>query len=159
SWRMDSTQRDLLAVYMDYLVAHNNAVKYRLTRPNPARSIVSAAALFKAIQHDDVEADCSGGIDLLFHLARCKPPSGAKYGWGYGNTKTMLDHLPHFTDARKAHVGAIFIFGADQDDLLKQHAAVVRRESKRLGNPTLWSLGGPGDPVYWKKSVLQDSVP
>jgi hypothetical protein len=150
------TQRDLAAVYMDYLVAEKVRVHYEPVRPNPTRAIDTAAELFHAVTSaEGIYADCSGIIELVFHLIGAKSPSGPKYGWGYGNTQTMLDYLPHYTKLAGASVAAIVIFNADLAED-RQHATLVRHPGK---DPMLFTHGTEADPSFARFSALKPAFP
>lgn len=145
-----SAQRELLAAYMDWLVAEKNRVGYRELRPM-ATSTIATAAQLKAAFGVGFEMDCSESVTLLCHLAGLKPPSGAKDGWKYGNTETLLSNLPTYPDPANADVGAVCVFNSDRP-LAEQHAAMVRSPGS---DPVLFTHGSPADPSFLKLSQLQ----
>jgi hypothetical protein len=87
-----------------------------------------------------VTMDCSESVTLLCQVVGLDDPNGFDYD-GHGFTGTLLHHLPHYADPRKAKVGALVVFGPGSGD----HVCMVRRPG---ANPTLFSHGSERGPIY-----------
>jgi hypothetical protein len=134
-------QRGRLAALMDELVAHAAAIHYRQVRPMRTHAITSRAMLERALlSHAGVTMDCSESVTLLCRLAGLKDPNGFGYD-GTGYTGTLLKHLPHYTNPRKAKIGALVVFGPGSGD----HVCMVRRPGP---NPVLFSHGSERGPLW-----------
>lgn len=143
-------ERELLGVYMDWLVADKARVGYRMLRPMVTRGINTAAGLERALT-TGFEMDCSESLVLLCHLAGLKDPSGNGYD-GDGNTSQILAHLTgHYTDPAKASQGAICIFNSDRP-LTEQHGTMVRHPAR---DPVLFTHGSAADPSLLRLSQIQ----
>ena len=77
---------------------------------------------------------------LLCHVCGLHDPNGFGYD-GTGYTGTLLHHLPHYTDPRKAKVGALVVFGPGSGD----HVCMVRHVGS---DPVLFSHGSERGPIY-----------
>jgi hypothetical protein len=134
-------QREHLARLMDLLVAAEPRVHYAQVRPMQTRHISEKD--LKAALTRGITMDCSESVTLLCRLAGLKDPNGKDYN-GTGYTGTLLGHLPHYTDASKAKVGALVVFGPghhhDGD-----HVCMVRKAGP---NPLLFSHGQERGPFY-----------
>lgn len=86
-----------------------------------------------------LSADCSEMVTELLHWVGCADPNGLGYRYA-GYTGTMLSHLPHYTDARQAFVGALAVFGPGTG----HHVAMVYTPDPVGGNPVVASHGRPG---------------
>lgn len=84
-------------------------------------------------------ADCSEMVTELLRWVGCGDPNGLHYRYA-GYTGTMLAHLPQYTDARKAGLGALCVFGPGTGD----HVSMVYEPDPHGGNPLLASHGRPG---------------
>jgi hypothetical protein len=81
--------------------------------------------------------DCSGCITCVYKWTKpLRDPNGLGFRHE-GYTGTMLAHLPHYSDARDARVGAIVIFGPGAGE----HGAMVLEPDPHHGNPLLFSHG------------------
>src|ERR1700675_1371723 len=106
-----ASQRSQLARVMDVPVREGAAVHYAQRRPMRTRTITSLHLLQQALQSPrGVTMDCSESVTLLCRLAGLSDPNGFGYD-GTGYTGTLLHHLPRYTDASKANVGALVVFG------------------------------------------------
>lgn len=88
-----------------------------------------------------IMADCSEMVTLLCRWAGLHDPNGLAYAHA-GYTGTMLAHLPHYTNARQARVGALAVFGPGTGD----HVAMVLEADYAHGDPLLFSHGFEGGP-------------
>ncbi len=80
--------------------------------------------------------DCSGCITCIYKWAGLKDPNGLAYKHE-GYTGTMLAHLPHYANAKRARMGAIVIFGPATGT----HGALVFEPDAKGGDPLLFSHG------------------
>jgi hypothetical protein len=80
--------------------------------------------------------DCSGAITCLYKWCGISDPNGLGFSHE-GYTGTMLAHLPHYTDGRKARTGALVVFGPGTGE----HVAMVIRPDPKGGDPLLFSHG------------------
>lgn len=128
---------------MDYLLREKAHIGYPVNdvRTQTIHGIATMTQLIAAIDAPGgLVLDCSQAVTLVFHVAGWNDPNGAGYA-SDGYTGTLLDGpCPHYTDASKALLGAIVIFGAPPGD----HAAIVRQGG--VADPTLFSQGRPQDP-------------
>jgi hypothetical protein len=136
-----AAQRHQLARVMDLLYAERARVHYRQVRPMQTRRLHSLHLLQQTLYDaNGVTMDCSEAITLLCHVAGLDDPNGFGYD-GHGFTGTLLHHLPHYSDPRKAGIGALVVFGPGSGD----HVCMVRRPG---ANPTLFSHGSERGPIY-----------
>jgi hypothetical protein len=83
--------------------------------------------------------DCSGCVTCIYKWAGLKDPNGLGYKHG-GYTGTMLAHLPHYANPKRARVGALVVFGPATGE----HVAMVDTADKVNGDPLLFSHGARG---------------
>jgi len=84
-----------------------------------------------------LQFDCSQSSTQIFRWAKVGDPNGLDYKHA-GYTGTMLAHLrDHYTDPRRADVGALVVFGPGTGE----HVAVVIARDHRHGDPALFSHG------------------
>lgn len=151
---MDSSMRHIAQGVQEYLVANRARVGYVMKRPMGTATIDSMDLLIAAIRQG-FGMDCSEAISLVMHVSGAKCPSGPSFNYrGFGDTKTMLDYLPNYGDAKKAGVAAIAIFNADQP-LQRQHGAMVHTADPTSGNPLLFSHGTADGPGFITLAALQ----
>lgn len=132
---------------MDLLVAHNRAVSYAQRRPMATIALDNKQDLLVALEHG-ITLDCSEAVVLVFHAAGMKSPTGSYNG--YGNTDTMLGHLPHFTDVRQARVGTIIVLSSPD------HAVIVRKPG---ADPVVFSHGSDQGPLFLPLSTERFTHP
>lgn len=138
-----TAQRQVMHDAMSYLLAHAGAVHYAEVRPMRTKNIATMAELQAAVQAPGgITTDCSEMVTLLCHVAGLSDPNGLGYG-GEGFTGTLLQHLPHYTSARAARVGALVVFGPPPGD----HVAAVLAPDPLKGNPRLFSHGSEIGPL------------
>jgi hypothetical protein len=136
-------ERNELAVLMDLLVAHEPKVHYLQKRPMVSRSVTTIAQLrTKLATAAGIALDCSETVTLVCRLAGLADPNGLAYD-GYGNTGTLLKHLPHYKTPASASVGALVVFGGE-------HVCMVRRPGL---DPILFSHGSERGPLYIRCSA------
>lgn len=140
-----SVQRLQLARLMDLLVREKVRVHYRQARRMQTRRIHSLHLLQQTLYDaNGITMDCSESVTMLCHIVGLDDPNGFDYD-GHGFTGTLLHHLPHYTDPRKAKVGALVVFGPGSGD----HVCMVRRSG---ADPTLFSHGSERGPIWIKLS-------
>lgn len=149
---VQTAKREIVVGVMNLLVAEKRQIDYLEHRPMRTASTDSVDALVKALA-GRVAMDCSESVTLICHIAGLKDPSGLAYD-GEGNTKTMLDHLPRFTDPAKANACTIVVFNADKP-LSEQHVAIVHTADHVGGNPLLFTHGHQGDPSLVRLKDIQ----
>jgi hypothetical protein len=134
-------QRLELARLMDYTYRERAQIHYAQVRPMQTRRIHSLHLLQQALGSPaGITADCSEAVTMLCHIAGLEDPNGFGYD-GTGYTGTLLHHLPHYSDASNAGVGALVVFGPGSGD----HVCMVRRSG---ANPLLWSHGQESGPIF-----------
>lgn len=139
---MTTKDRERLHSLMSLLVQHHSQLDYPKDDVRGAKD----AATF-ALNHDQAVRklqtggrlmfDCSGAATCIY---KWTPPLHDPNGLAYkheGYTGTMLSHLHHYSDAKRARVGALVIFGPGTGD----HVAVVLEPDKVHGDPLLFSHG------------------
>lgn len=132
-------QRHKLGTLMDLLVAHEPTVHYQQVRPMSTAGIKNVEDL-KARLEWGIHMDCSESVTLLCRLAGMKDPNGLDYN-GSGYTGTLLAHLPHYSRATSANVGALVVFGSPPG----HHVCMVRHPGP---DPLLFSHGQERGPFY-----------
>lgn len=141
-------QRLTLGRLMDLLVRERAAVHYAQVRPMRTRRLASLHLLQQALASPrGVTMDCSESVTLLCRLAGLSDPNGFHYD-GTGYTGTLLHHLPHYTDASKAKVGALVAFGPGSG----HHVCMVRAPGR---DPLLFSHGSERGPIMIRLSEEQ----
>src|SRR5438445_6292191 len=125
-------QRRTLARVMDLLVAEKARVHYAQVRPMQTRPLTSLHLLQQALgSPHGVTMDCSESVTLLCRIAGLHDPNGFDYD-GHGFTGTLLHFLPHYTEAGKAKVSALDVFGPGSG----HHVCMVRNP---VSHPLLFS--------------------
>ena len=141
---MTAADRKRLHGVMGVLVAHaaqldypRNDVRGKLDAETFAMTWTQAQAHLKSGGH--LMFDCSGAIECIMKWGKVKDPSG--YGFRVqGYTGSMLAHLPHYDNGKRARVGAIVIFGPATGE----HGAMVLEADRVNGDPLLFSHGFRG---------------
>ncbi len=141
---MTTQDRQRLKAILGVLIRHAALLDYplhdvrgRLDAETFALTWPQAQAHLVAGRH--LMFDCSGAITCLYKWAKLKDPNGLAYR-REGYTGTMLDHLPHYSDPKRARIGAIVIFGPATGE----HGAVVYEADRTNGDPLLFSHGARG---------------
>ncbi len=141
---MTAADRKRLHTIMNVLIKHaaqldypNKDVRTKLDAETFAMTWTEAQAHLKAGKR--LMFDCSGAIECIFKWGKVKDPSGYSFKV-QGYTGSMLAHLPHYADGKRARVGAIVIFGPATGE----HGAVVLEADKAGGDPLLFSHGFRG---------------
>lgn len=133
-------QRDQLQTYMDWLISKAPQIHYEAVRPMPCRALTYAEAVATFRRGGSIGDDCSGMVTLLCRWAGLKDPSGFGYN-GFGNSTSMYQHLTkRYTDPKRAHVGAIVVFGPSV------HVCMV--QERNGSNPWLFSHGQESGPLH-----------
>jgi len=137
-------QRAHALAVMDLLLAHNPRIGYRQARPMGTRSLTEQRLTDLLAAGRRLELDCSEAATLVCRLAGLASPSGPHYPYagGYGNTQTMLDALPEYTDPAAAEPLALVVYGPDGHPE-QQHVSVVYESGP---DPLLFSMGREADP-------------
>ena len=103
-------------------------------------SLEQIQALFAKGGH--IAIDCSEACDLIARLSGWEDPMGLGYS-GYGNTVTLLGHLPHIA-WDEVHQGTIIVFDGPMSE---QHAVMVMQPNpQNPQNPRVFSQGGEVGP-------------
>lgn len=134
-------QRAHLLQLMHYLYEHRSQFLYP---PHDVRGPADAATFRLTEQQlhhvlaagGRITADCSEAVTELCRWTGLADPNGLGYRYA-GYTGTMLVHLPHYDDPRKAYVGALVVYGPGTGD----HVSMVMQ---RGADPLLWSHGRGG---------------
>lgn len=92
-----------------------------------------------------LQADCSEAVTELCKWAGLADPNGLRYRYA-GYTGTLLAHLPHYSDASAAYVGALCVFGPYPGE----HVSMVY---ERGDDPLLWTNGSENGPKLYRLSV------
>ena len=130
---------------MDLLVRNEPRIHYRQHRPVQTAHLSSLHLLQQALYlPHGVTMDCSESVTLLCHVCGLDDPNGFDYD-GTGYTGTLLHHLPHYTDPRKAKVGALVVFGPGSG----HHVCMVRHTG---ADPVLFSHGSERGPIWIRLS-------
>lgn len=138
---MIHTERQKLKDMAELLIRHKDQLHYprhdvrgkldaetfRLNRRQAVERVTSGG---------DLMFDCSGAVTCMYKWCGLSDPNGLSFQHE-GYTGTMLAHLPHYTDARKARTGALVVFGPGTGE----HVAMVIRPDPIHGDPLLFSHG------------------
>jgi hypothetical protein len=140
-----TAQRQQLHALMRYTYARRAQIHYTQARPiGPER--LSQKQMRTLLNNGlPLGFDCSGGVTCLCKWAGLHDPNGLHYN-GNGYTGTLLAHLPHYSDPRKAKVGALCVFGPGNGD----HVAMVMEPG---ADPLMWSHGSERGPLKVRFSV------
>jgi hypothetical protein len=133
---------------MYLLLEHEPQVHYQQRRPMDWTTWNEARLRYLLKAGQGIYADCSESVTALCRWAGLSDPSGFHYN-GSGNSGTIWQHLPHYSDPSRAQVGALVTFGPAGAD----HVAMVYRPGV---NPTLWSHGAERGPRTFPYSVERD---
>jgi hypothetical protein len=99
--------------------------------------------------------DCSGCVTCVFKWTRpLRDPNGLGYQHE-GYTGTMLHHLPHYTDGKRARTGALVVFGPG----VGVHVAMVLEPDPQHGDPVLFSHGAEHAAGPIRLSALKRGLP
>lgn len=124
---------------MRYLLEHEPQVHYAQQRPMDTTRISEPILRAMLTAGHGITMDCSEAVTALCKWAGLRDPNGLGYN-GYGYTGTLLATLPHYTDPRRARVGALVVYGPGTGE----HVSMVL---ERGSDPLLWSHGLEGGPV------------
>ena len=124
---------------MRYTLAHAALIHYAQARPMDATRLSEAQLRARFNAGRSISMDCSEGVTALCKWAGLHDPNGNHFN-GYGATGSLLAHLPHYADQRRAKVGALCVFGPGSGD----HVAMVLEPGS---DPLMWSHGGEHGPV------------
>jgi len=142
------SQRAAMRYLMDLLLNHRARVHYAEVRPMRSRSIGTVFELKQRIASPGgLTMDCSESVTLICKLAGLADPNGLGYD-GAGFTGTLLDHLPHYSEAGGAKIGALCVFGPGTGT----HVAMVH---ERGSDPWLFTHGEESDPSLHRLSWMQ----
>jgi hypothetical protein len=135
---------------MNWLIAMRDHIHYAQARPMATASFYEQdlVTLFKG--GHTIAPDCSEMITDVCRWAGLHDPNGMGFN-GFGNSASMWDHLPHYTNPSKAHVGAIVVFGQGGS----QHAAMIKEPSP---DPILFSHGSASGPISVSLSALTKAI-
>lgn len=158
---MNHTDREHLHELMELMIVHRHQLDYPLhdvRGPKDAATFALNGAEARAKLHSGgrLMFDCSGCITCTYKWQ--SPHVGDPNGLGYtheGYTGTMLAHLPHYSDAHHAEVGAIVIFGPATG----VHGAMVLEADPQHGDPMLFSHGAEQLTGPIKLSALAKALP
>ena len=149
---MNHRQRAHAQRVQAYLVWKKDRVGYLERRPMVTAHIKTMAELERLVA-EGFDMDCSESVTLVCHIIGAHDPNGNDYN-GYGDTETMLNHLPHYSDAKGAEPGALVVFNSDQP-LSEQHVAQVHEHDPTHGNPVLFTHGTAADPSFHTLEWMQ----
>lgn len=138
-------QRTHLKALMAYLRQHERQVHYAQARPMDWTRWSEAHLHALLDSGAGIWADCSESVTAICRWAGLRDPNGRHYD-GSGNTSTMYQHLPHYTDPRRAMVGALVVFGPGGAD----HVCMVYTPG---ADPLLWSHGAESGPRLVRYSL------
>lgn len=131
-------QRAHLLHLMRYLLDHEADIHYAQVRPMRTVHLSEAQAVLHLQHGPGLTMDCSEAVTVLCKWAGLHDPNGRGYD-GSGFTGTLLQHLPHYSNASGAKVGALVVFGPGSGD----HVCMVMEAGS---DPLLWSHGYEGGP-------------
>jgi hypothetical protein len=138
-------QRGHLKALMRWLVANEPRVHYAQVRPMRTIPLPEQVAARRLAKGGSLTMDCSEAVTCLCKWAGLQDPNGRRYD-GSGYTGTLLAHLPHYTDPRRALIGALVVYGPGDGD----HVSMVLKPG---ADPLLWSHGVEAGPLTIRLSA------
>jgi hypothetical protein len=136
-----AAERKLMGEVMDFLEKNRLKNHYRQLRPMANRDIANFTELkVRVLSPAGIYWDCSESTEEICRIGGLANPSGFSWASGAGNTQTMYDHLPRYSKATSAELGALCFFGIP-GELGTQHITIVRHPGP---DPVLFSHGGSG---------------
>lgn len=142
-------QRNHMKAIGEMFLHHERQLHYKQLRPMASIHKTESEIDKLLLGGGEMSFDCSEAVTLICKLVGLKDPNNAHYN-GTGNTQMMYDHLPHYTDAKRALIGALGLFGIP-GQLDTQHVAFVYRRDPH--DPLMWSMGQESDPRLVRFSV------
>ena len=139
-------QRKHLKALMKWLVSKESLVHYRQARPMATIHWIEQPLADHFEKGLTISSDCSEMVTLLCKLSGLQDPNGRGYD-GYGNTDSILSHLPHYSDPSAAQVGALCVYGPQGRS---HHVVMVYEPGK---DPLCFSHGTESDPRFVRWSV------
>src|SRR4051812_18940440 len=108
-------QRAHMHALMDFLYSHRQQIAYP---PHDVRGAHDRSTFGMSEQEMEhvlksggyITADCSEMVTEVCRWAGLRDPNGLHYRTA-GYTGTLLGHLPHYTNAAEAGIGALCVFG------------------------------------------------
>jgi hypothetical protein len=107
---VSTLQRRILVENAQYLVDRAGVINYAEIRPMTTHFLATMAQLKAYLNDHTITMDCSEAVTDLCRWSGLRDPNGLSFD-GFGNTDTMYQHLPHYTNIDDAHLGALLIFG------------------------------------------------
>jgi hypothetical protein len=143
-------QRAHLKALMHWLVSKQPQIHWKEIRPMTTRGYLEQTLADHFAEKGTITMDCSETVTLLCRFAGLADPNGNSYN-GNGYTGTLLNHLPHYTDAKAADVGALCVYGPGTGD----HVTMVYEPGD---DPTMFSHGKESDPELDRFSVIKAAL-
>jgi hypothetical protein len=141
---MTAADRKRLHGIMAKLIAHHTQLDYPLHDVRGKLDAETFALTWPQAVHrldngGRLMFDCSGCVTCICKWGGVKDPSGYAFKRA-GYTGSLLAHLPHYTSAKRARVGALVVFGPATGE----HVAMVYTADKANDDPLLFSHGARG---------------
>ncbi len=139
---MNHAERHRIRSIAEVLIAHATQLDYPRNDVRGQRDADTWALSWEEAEDrlrrgGRLQFDCSQSTTQIFKWAGVHDPNGLDYRYP-GYTGTMLHHLrDHYTDAQRADVGALVVFGPGTGE----HVALVIDADHRHGDPKLFSHG------------------
>jgi hypothetical protein len=136
-----ASDRKRLHAIMAKLIAHASQLDYPLHDVRGKLDAQTFALTWQQAVHrldngGRLMFDCSQAVTNICKWAGVKDPSGYAFKRA-GYTGSMLAHLTHYANPKRARIGALVVFGPATGE----HVAMVYETDKTNGDPLLFSHG------------------
>jgi hypothetical protein len=152
-------QRQHIVALQTALIDRAVQVGYVKLRPMATASLYEQPLMTAFTKHPSqkvISPDCSEMVTMICRMCGLQSPSGPSFPYpsGDGNSETMWQYLPHYSNPAGAQAGAIVAYGTSGD----LHVAMVM-EPDGTSNPWLFSHGGTNGPIRVRYNDLLASFP
>jgi hypothetical protein len=150
--QVTTAQRENFAGFGVWWVDNKGHTQYAEFRP--VTFYTKAQLETRNADGEETEFDCSSSLDETAFATDLDDPSGPAYNFnGFGNTQTQYEFLPHLPNVGSCLLGDPIMFDPPPESFA--HICYVLKPDPD-GNPTVFNMGGPGDPSI--KTFLEEAA-
>lgn len=140
-----NTQRNHMWRLCVLLNEYAELVNWAEVRPMSTARLTETQLRQRFLAHLMITMDCDESVTLISRLSGLRDPNGLGYD-GEGWTKSLLDHLPHFSDFNRAHVGTMIVIGRYPGEHV---CMLTKRNDADPSNPNVYSHGSHAKSAIW----------